>query len=989
MNFSAAPLSFGSATLKSAVAAALSRYEILDTPREAAFDDLAKRAADAFGAQFSGISFFDAYGARTGKLPSGDHTVWREWFKSGSGLPQNSLSRSESLYLPFALAESVSDKVDALFADDAATLAQTFVIHDTHADKHLREHRWVTAKPFICFYACALIYSRDRVPVGVLSVFDTAARETRPRELEALVNLAQLVTARLEARAEARRERRERSDRVVRAGEYLAPTQVSAKHRVPGADGASTTASPALTGDGSQIAPLTGIDTQSEEHISNITREFVQLEELLEDEIAIRQAAEAKAQHEREFADAAIASLPGVFFMSDKNGRMVRWNQSFQSMAGCPDAEIAQQRAVDFFASHDRASIADAMRRVIERNEEFSLEADLTARSGEDIPYALSGRPLDTSGQRYCLCVGRDISERRRAEREIQDAKERLDLALVGSSLALWDWDLSTNEVFFSEEWKSLLGVQPDSATSGVAKNANSVIRRGDEVMSWNHAEDKPKFEAALQSALKGASEEFSCDYRVMGRDGEWVWLHSSGKVTERDANGRVRRMTGTTANITARKAAEDRVEFLATRDPLTGLPNRALLNDRLELGLANAARKGTRLAFMFTDLDRFKTINDTLGHDIGDELLKRVAARLSACVRASDTVARLGGDEFAVILENLPQEGQEAQQVAEKMIASLGAPIQAGTHQLTTSGSIGISVFPNDGQDAQTLMKHADVAMYDAKAKGRNNYQFFSQAMNAKAQERLSIETFLRMAQRRNELSLFYQPRVSFKTGEVTGVEALLRWRHPRMGLVTPDKFISVAEDSGLIVPIGEWVMGEAFRQVKLWQKISGLRLGVAINLSVGQLIDAKRLAGSLEGALTQSGLDPHDVELELTESMLLKNSDETSSALKYLGELGIGIAVDDFGTGFSSLSYLKQLPVDSIKVDSSFVRDIGADPNDEAIIRAIIAMTHSLKLNVVAEGVEREEQYRVLRDLDCDEYQGFYFSKPLPPEEFEAAFL
>jgi diguanylate cyclase (GGDEF)-like protein len=452
--------------------------------------------------------------------------------------------------------------------------------------------------------------------------------------------------------------------------------------------------------------------------------------------------------------------------------------------------------------------------------------------------------------------------------------------------------------------------------------------------------------------------------------------------------------MTGTSANISKRRRAEERVEFLATRDPLTGLPNRMLVNDRLEQGVANAARKRAGLAFMFIDLDRFKTINDSLGHDVGDELLKRVAARLSACVRANDTVARLGGDEFAVILEDLPggdggdvHEG--AQQVAEKMIASLASPIMINTNHLTTSCSIGIGIYPADGQDPKTLMKHADVAMYDAKAKGRNNYQFFSHALNARAQERLAIENYLRLALRREELVLHYQPRVSFKTGQVTGVEALIRWQHPRHGLLAPDKFIGVAEDSGLIVPIGEWVIERAFAQVVEWQKKSGRDLRLAVNMSVRQMFDGNRLVRVLEQMAKATGLDLRTVELELTESMLLKNVDDTAVLLKQLGDMGLGLAIDDFGTGYSSLSYLKQLPVDSIKVDSSFVRDIGTDPNDEAIVRAIVAMTHSLKLNVIAEGVETESQYRVLRDLDCDEYQGFFFSRPLPPVEFEAQFL
>jgi diguanylate cyclase (GGDEF)-like protein/PAS domain S-box-containing protein len=914
---------------------ALARYEILGTPPEAVFDEIARRAAEVLKGAYGAISFFD-------DAPEGGV----EWFKSAVGLPAGQLARADSFFLQYA-AGALPPNGGGM---EARAPSRYCIINDTLSDKRTRDHRWVANAPHVCFYAGVLILSRERLPIGVLSVFDVFGRELKSIDIEVLVNLADLVSARLEARAEARRERRERHGSKITTGPHPA---------VPPKKTASA----------------------SEEHVSNLTREFVQLEELLEDEIATRQSTEVKLREEKEFSDAVITSLPGAFFMFDKDGRMVRWNRSFREHTGYAESEIADMRAVDFIAQHDRALVADAIRRILERGEELTLEVDMTTKDGQEAPYLMHGRGLEIGGERYCIGVGRDISERRRVEREIRDAKERLDLALEGSSLALWDWDLATNEVFFSEGWAEILGV--------TLEGTNGATFRGEQVIALNHTDDQPRFEAALSNALRGASDEFSCDYRVPGRNGGWEWLHSSGKVTERDASGQVRRMTGTTANITARKAAEERVEFLATRDPLTGLPNRMLLNDRLALGLANAARKKTRLAFMFIDLDRFKTINDSLGHDVGDELLKRVASRLLACVRASDTVARLGGDEFAIILENLPPDGQEAQSIAEKMISSLAAPIQAGEHQLNTSCSLGIAVYPDDGDDAQTVMKHADVAMYDAKAKGRNNYQFFSQAMNAKAQHRLAIENYLRLAQRKNELQLYYQPRVGFRTGEVTGVEALLRWHHPQLGLVEPEEFISVAEDSGLIVPIGEWVFEEAFRQVAEWQRKSERSLAIAVNLSGAQMFDAKRLTAAIEGALQKSGLDPHDVELELTESMLLKNSDDAAAALKHLGELGVGIAVDNFGTGVSSLSYLRQLPIDTIKVDSSFVRDIGADANDEAIIRAIIAMTHSLKLNVVAEGVEREEQYRVLRDLECDEYQGFYFSKPLPPEEFEAAFL
>jgi diguanylate cyclase (GGDEF)-like protein len=443
--------------------------------------------------------------------------------------------------------------------------------------------------------------------------------------------------------------------------------------------------------------------------------------------------------------------------------------------------------------------------------------------------------------------------------------------------------------------------------------------------------------------------------------------------------------MTGTSTNVTKRRMAEERAEYLATRDALTGLPNRVLLHDRLEQAVVNAARVHGGFAFMFIDLDRFKTINDSLGHHAGDELLKGVAQRLTDCVRASDTVARLGGDEFAVILENLGGDEDGAQNVAQKMIASMAAPMLVEGQALNTSCSIGISTFPADGRDSGTLMKNADVAMYYAKEKGRNNYQFFSAEMNTRAQERLSVENYLRLALRRNELVLHYQPRLRIADGALVGVEALIRWQHPRRGLITPDKFIDIAEDSGLIVPIGEWVLGAACAQLREWQRTVRPDLHVSVNISVGQISDGKRIYGALQSALATSGIDPATLELEITESHLMQDIQEKVELLNRLGELGVGLSIDDFGTGYSSLSYLKTLPVDSIKIDSSFVRDIGVDPNDEAIITAILAMAHSLRLSVVAEGVETEAQLAKLKALGCDEYQGYIEAPALAAAEFE----
>jgi len=695
----------------------------------------------------------------------------------------------------------------------------------------------------------------------------------------------------------------------------------------------------------------------------------------LESESRRRREAEARYEQERQFVDAVLDNLSGAFFLVSADGVIRRWNAALATAIGRTDAEIAVMHPVDFISPGDREPVAAAMREVLENGRDVSIEAEVIDRAGNVRPYLLSARPVTLGGQVYMIGMARDITLRKRAEQQMVRAKERLDLALTSSSLALWDWDLRQNRVYFNENWSQLLGDPPRESTFS-----------GDEVLGWAHPDDREVFRAAIGNASKGVSEQFDCEYRVPNAAGEWMWVHSRGKVTQRDAGGQALRMTGTSTNVSKRKAAEERAEYLATRDALTGLPNRVLLHDRLEQGVFNAARHHTGFAFMFIDLDRFKTINDSLGHHVGDELLKAVATRLSGCVRASDTVARLGGDEFAVILENLRDTDDEgAQQVADKMIAAMASPVLIEGQALTTSCSIGISLFPADGRDSATLMKNADVAMYYAKEKGRNNYQFFSADMNTRAQERLSVENYLRLALRRNELVLHFQPRMGVATGELIGVEALIRWQHPRRGLLAPDKFIDVAEDSGLIVPIGEWVLETACAQVRQWRQHLKPDLRISVNLSVGQVQNGERLYRAVEQALARSGVEPSALELELTESHLMQNIEEKAALLNRLGALGVGLAIDDFGTGYSSLSYLKQLPVDSIKIDSSFVRDIGVDPNDEAIITAILAMAHSLRLTVVAEGVETEAQFRALKGLGCDEFQGFFESPGLPAAEFE----
>jgi diguanylate cyclase (GGDEF)-like protein len=432
-------------------------------------------------------------------------------------------------------------------------------------------------------------------------------------------------------------------------------------------------------------------------------------------------------------------------------------------------------------------------------------------------------------------------------------------------------------------------------------------------------------------------------------------------------------------------KESEARISYLATRDPLTELPNRLLLNDRLDQGIINARRNGEMLAMLFIDLDRFKNINDSLGHHVGDQLLKEVSALMASCIRKGDTLARLGGDEFVVTLEGLAQ-AEDAAQVARKIHAALGRPVSVAGHSLITTCSIGISIFPNDAEDGRELMRNADTAMYHAKESGRNKFRFFAPEMNVRAVELHQMEIELRQALENGEFLLHYQPQADLKTGELVGMEALIRWRHPERGLVPPLTFIPVAEETGLIEPIGRWALRAACRQARAWQEAGFPPLKVAVNISARQLDNPAGFADEVATILAGTGLDAHYLELEVTESMLLKNVAENVAVLRRLGEIGVRMTVDDFGTGYSSLAYLKQLPIDSLKIDRTFVRDIETDADDAAIIQAIIAMAHGLDLRVIAEGVETEGQAAALRRLDCDEFQGYLLARPLDPASFSA---
>lgn len=433
-------------------------------------------------------------------------------------------------------------------------------------------------------------------------------------------------------------------------------------------------------------------------------------------------------------------------------------------------------------------------------------------------------------------------------------------------------------------------------------------------------------------------------------------------------------------AEIVDRRQAEERAHGLATRDPLTGLYNRRSLMERLEQAIIRANRTSRGLAVLFLDMDRFKTINDTLGHDVGDELLIQVATRISGAVRESDVVARLGGDEFVVLMEGLP-DYPDAAAVARKIVQANTPPCEVGPHALKTSVSIGISLYPQDGDSVQILMKHADMAMYHAKQQARGSIQFFHEELNARVQERVQLEQELQRALERDEFELHFQPKVDIMTSRVVGLEALLRWRHPRLGMVNGAQFLQQASDGGMLAPIGRWVVEAACAQARAWQDCATMaNLPISINIALPQ-IDAD-LPAHVLGLLREHGLSPRLLQLEITESLLMRDLERASAMLREMSEGGITIAIDDFGSGFSSLSVLKALPIDILKIDQSFVRDLGKGASDTAIVAAVVNMARALALRVVAEGVETAEQLTLLKSLGCDEYQGYYYSKALPPE-------
>ncbi|XZG70967.1 bifunctional diguanylate cyclase/phosphodiesterase [Chitinibacteraceae bacterium HSL-7] len=610
--------------------------------------------------------------------------------------------------------------------------------------------------------------------------------------------------------------------------------------------------------------------------------------------------------------------------------------------------------------------------RLLRERKHLLDEITFKSRDGIEFPIEIHSNYIVYNGEEFNCAVVRDISERRHAEAAIVKSSQQLRLALEASSTGLFDMSLTgLKTVVTSPEYDRLLGYEPGELLETFEKWKGQI-----------YPADRERLVQAWDECMTGKARQLAVEYRRRRKDGEYHWFMSRGRVVEYDAQQRPLRLIGTLTDIGALREAQERATELANFDTVTGLANRNLLRDELKLAVASAEQHQRRLAVLFLDLDRFKTINDSLGHSAGDQVLLQVAERLQAIVGKADILARLGGDEFVVVLTEI-RDAMAASSVAEQILSSFAEPFELEAGGFASSTSIGIAVYPDDGRDSDSLIRNADVAMYQAKANGRNNYQFFTPDMNQRASERLVLETSLRNALTNGEFELYFQPQARLSDGLMIGAETLIRWRHPQHGLIPPGKFIPVAEESRLIVPIGNWVLREACMYAAQWLQAGMTPITVAVNLSPLQLHQANLLA-IVADALKESRLPAEYLELEVTESVVMQEVEHVMTMLHGLKAMGVKLSIDDFGTGYSSLSYLKRFAFDKLKVDQSFVRDISSDPNDAAIVLAIIGLGKTLGMSVLAEGVETSEQLAFLQAAGTDSMQGYYYSRPLTAASF-----
>ena len=676
---------------------------------------------------------------------------------------------------------------------------------------------------------------------------------------------------------------------------------------------------------------------------------------------------------EARFRAMSDASPLGIF-VSDIHGECVYTNAAYHAISGL---SLEQTLGTNWrMAIHpdDRQRVLLEWRAAALGEAVFKSEARFLRSDGSIVWARLNAAPmLDGPQLRGHVQIVEDITERKTAEDALFEEKERAQVTLNSIGDAVLTTNLPGNVTYLNQVAEMMTGWSRESA---IGRPLSEVFR----IIDGSSRKEAPN--PAQLAISENRTVGLAADSLLLRRDGQESAIEdSAAPIHNRD--GEVIGAVIVFHDVSESRTMALKMTHLAQHDFLTGLPNRVLLTERLSRAIGQARRHDKRVALMFIDLDYFKHINDSLGHAIGDQLLQIVAERLKICVRNTDTVCRQGGDEFVILLTEI--EGtQDAAPVAEKILAAFTDPCIVVGNELHVTLSVGISIYPDDARDADGVMKNADTAMYHAKANGRNNYQFFTPEMNTLAVRRLFIESNLRRALKQGEFMLYYQPKIDLITGLMIGSEALIRWQDPEHGLLHPNQFVPIAEESGLIVPIGSWVLREACRQVCAWQDSGLLAVPVSVNISAVEF----RHKNFLEGVATilrETGMLPSFLELEVTESILMQDAESSASVLESLKTMGMQLAIDDFGTGYSSLSYLKRFPINTLKIDQSFVQDLGIDVDDASIVSAMIGMGKSLKQRVIAEGVETEAQLAFLRALQCDEGQGFLFGHPLPADQFE----
>ncbi len=687
----------------------------------------------------------------------------------------------------------------------------------------------------------------------------------------------------------------------------------------------------------------------------------------------VRKKAEEELRNQHDLVKTYFECSPNAIFVADLDGRCVDCNQAFLDLVGLNSkAKTYGSLITDFFYEEDRERAIKDFQMISAIGGNKNIEYRISTTDGRTLIVQISATIIakESSEPHYILGIITDITQQKLAEESLRTSEERYSLALEGANDGIWDWDLENDQIYYSPRWKHLLGY-----------NEDEVREDPDEWFKRIHPDDLPVVKSSIEAHLTGQSSHIETEFRMQHKNGTYLWVMARGNAIHTNGS-RPHRVAGSMTDISRHKLAESRLMHEALHDKLTNLPNRALFVDRLYQAIKRSKRHENEVfAVLFLDLDRFKVINDSLGHLAGDKMLITIAERLEGCVRTEDTVARMGGDEFALLIASL-NDPLEVVQVANRIQRELSTPFLVDGQPVYTTCSIGITLSTTGYEKPEEVLRDADTAMYQAKAQGGGRYEIFDRLMHTRAVQLLLLETDLRRALELEQFTLSYQPIFSIAAQKVVNLEALIRWKHPTRGLIMPGNFIALAEETGMIVQIGEWVLRTACSQLKHWHTQGYRRLNVAVNLSARQF-QQPDLPDIIQQILRETRLEPQHLYIEITESRNLTQLEKVEAILWDLKRLGVKVSIDDFGTGYSSLSTLQRLPMDVMKIGQSFIADLGKRKENDLITESMIQMGHKLGLEVIAEGVETESQLAFLIEHGCDMFQGYLFSPPVTPKE------